>query len=123
MRLWVACLLINLALVLGVTIGYVQWGQRPEPLFRQAETAPGAPARPAEAREWRVNGVVRAPLPEINVIVLTHEDIPGYMASMTMGFRTVSPEIQAAVRVGDEVRFTLRGVPPDVAVTAIERLR
>jgi len=123
MRVWVACLLMNLALVVGVTIGYLQWGQRPEPVRVQTGTAPAAPGRPGGEREWRVKGVVRAVLPEISVIVLTHEEIPGYMTPMTMGFRTASPEIQAAVRVGDEVLFTLRGLPPDLAVTSIERLR
>ena len=44
------------------------------------------------------------------------------MPPMTMGFRVASPKIQEAVSVGDEVRFTLRGMPPNVAVTAIEKI-
>jgi len=67
--------------------------------------------------------VVRAILPEINVMVLTHGEMPGYMPAMTMGFRAASPKIHESVRVGDAVRFTVRGVPPNVAITAIEKAR
>jgi hypothetical protein len=42
---------------------------------------------------------------------------------MTMGFRTASAALHEAVSVGDEVRFTLRGTPPDLAITAIEKVR
>jgi hypothetical protein len=40
-----------------------------------------------------------------------------------MGFRVASPKIQEAVSVGDAVRFTLRGVLPNLAVTAIEKVK
>src|SRR5438046_7461934 len=74
-------------------------------------------------REWSVEGVVRAVLPEIHVLVLTHGEIPGYMPAMTMGFRAASPKITDSIRVGDAVRFTLRGVPPNVMITAIENAK
>ena len=45
------------------------------------------------------------------------------MPAMTMGFRAASPGIHEAVAVGDAVRFTLQGVPPNVMITAIERTR
>jgi hypothetical protein len=44
------------------------------------------------------------------------------MPAMTMGFRAVSPKIYEAVHVGDAVRFTLGGTPPNLALTAIEKL-
>jgi Cu/Ag efflux protein CusF len=65
--------------------------------------------------------VVRAVLPELGIIVLTHADIPGFMPGMTMGFRMTVPKIPEALSVGDEVRFTLRGSPPLVVLTAIEK--
>lgn len=121
MRLWAAVVLVNLALGLGVGAGWVWWGRRVERL--EAELARGGPPAAATEREWRVLGVVRAVLPEDGVVVITHEDIPGFMPAMTMGFRTAGPEIARALAVGDEVRFTLRGVPPDVRLTAAERVR
>jgi Cu/Ag efflux protein CusF len=43
------------------------------------------------------------------------------MPAMTMGFRTASPKILESVKPGDAVRFTLRGTPPNLAITAIEK--
>jgi Cu/Ag efflux protein CusF len=122
MRAWKAVLLINLALILGVGWGYVFWGLREGRLARELAEARAAAASGIE-RRWTVEGVVRAIFPELGVIVLTHGDIPGYMPAMTMGFRVASPKIQEAVSVGDEVRFTLQGVLPDVAVTTIEKIK
>jgi Cu/Ag efflux protein CusF len=81
--------------------------------------------RPAQSgggvQQWDVRGVVRGTLPEMQLVVLTHEEIPGLMAAMTMAFRVVAPELLQSVRVGDSVRFTLRGTPPsDVVLTAIQ---
>jgi Cu/Ag efflux protein CusF len=122
MRAWIAVLLINLALIVGVGWGYVFWGLREGRLERELAEARAAAASGVE-RQWTVEGVVRAIFPELGVIVLTHGDIPGYMPAMTMGFRVASPKIQEAVSVGDEVRFTIRGVLPDVAVTTIEKIK
>ena len=122
MRAWKAVALINLALLLGVGWGYLFWGFRAARLERELAVARVSAAAGVE-REWRVEGVVRAVLPEINVLVITHGEIPGFMPPMTMGFRAASPKIHAAVQAGDAVRFTLRGVPPTVAVTAIEKLK
>ena len=122
MRAWKAVLLINLALVVGVGWGYAFWGLRAARLERELEEARTAATSGVE-RQWMVDGVVRAIFPELGVIVLTHGDIPGYMPAMTMGFRVASPKIQDAVAVGDAVRFTLRGILPNLAVTAIEKVR
>lgn len=120
MRAWKAVVLINLALLIGLGGGYVTWGRQRDRLATELVAARLAAVAGGE-REWIAWGVVRAILPEINVLVLTHDDIPGYMPAMTMGFRATSPKIQEAVRVGDEVRFTLRGVVPNVVITAIEK--
>jgi Cu/Ag efflux protein CusF len=122
MRAWKAVLLINLALIVGAGWGYVFWGLRAGRLERELAEARAAAATGVE-RQWTVDGVVRAIFPELGVIVLTHGDIPGYMPAMTMGFRVASPKIQEAVSVGDTVRFTLRGVLPNLAVTAIEKVK
>ena len=122
MRAWQAAVLLNLALVLGVGWGYAFWGLRTTRLEQDLAAARAGATAGAE-RVWRVAGVVRAIVPEINVLVITHEDIPGYMPAMTMGFRAAAPAIHEAVAVGDAVRFTLQGVPPNVMITAIERTR
>ena len=122
MRAWKAVLLINLALVVGVGWGYAFWGLRAGRLERELAEARAAAVSGVE-RQWTVDGVVRGIYPELGMLVLTHGDILGYMPAMTMGFRVASPKIQEAVSVGDAVRFTLRGVPPNVAVTTIEKIK
>lgn len=120
MRLWKVALLVDLALLLGVGWGWAWWGARVDRLQRQlAEVQIG---RVAGARAWQARGVVRAVLKEVGVVVISHEEIPGFMPAMTMGFRAAGPEIYRAVEVGDGVRFTLQGAPPNVVLTAIERV-
>jgi Cu/Ag efflux protein CusF len=128
-------LLLNLALAVGIGWGYGWWGRRTDRLEadvvatraradrleRELAAARAGTAGAGEGvQQWQVRGVVRALLPELNVVVITHEEIPGYMPSMTMGFRTAAPALHESVRVGDTARFTLRGTPPDVVITAIE---
>jgi Cu/Ag efflux protein CusF len=122
MRAWKAVVLINLALLVGVGWGYGFWGLRAARFQRELAEAQAVAASGVE-RQWVVDGVVRAIFPELGVIVLTHGDITGYMPAMTMGFRVASPKIQESVSVGDAVRFTLKGVLPNVAITAIEKIK
>ena len=120
MRLWRVVLLVNLALGLGLLFGYLAWGRDVVRLGRELEQArrQGLAGVP---RTWQARGVVRAVLPELNVVVLTHEDLPGYMGAMTMGFRVRDPRLYAGLDLGDTVRFTLAGTPPNVEITAIAK--
>ena len=119
LRLWKVVVLADLALLIGVGFGYLWWGRETSRLRVEllAERA-----RPA-VTEWTARGVVRAVLPEMNVLVLTHEEIAGFMPAMTMGFRAESPKVYRGIDVGDEVRFTLKGSGANVAITAIEKLQ
>ena len=120
MRVWKAVLLMNLALALGLGVGWLWWGRQAQRLAQDLEAARVA-AVPTGEREFQSTGVVRAGLGDLGLLVITHGDIPGYMPAMTMGFRTASPKILESVKPGDAVRFTLRGTPPNLAVTAIEK--
>ena len=111
---------MSAALVLGVSWGYLWWGRQARTLQRDLAAARVAAATTGE-REYHVTGVVRAGLEDLGLLVVTHGEIPGYMPAMTMGFRTASPKIVESVKVGDAVRFTLRGTPPNLAITAIEK--
>ena len=119
MPVWRVVLLLNLALVLGVGAGYLWWGRRAADLARELAVARAAAS--SGEREYTAQGVVRAVLPEMNLIVITHDDIPGYMPPMTMGFRAASPKIHEGAGIGDAVRFTLRGTPPNLVIVAIEK--
>ena len=117
MRAWKAVVIVNALLVLVGVGGFAAW--------RRAQAASAATAQTVTwggpEREWSgIHGVVRAVIPDLGIIVLTHEDIPGYMPGMTMGFRVVAEKIPESISVGDAVRFTVRGSPPLVVLTAIE---
>ncbi len=123
MRPWRVVVLVDLALVLGVGAGYLWWGQQARRLDGELRAARAAAATTAGGeREYLGTGVVRAGLADIGIVVITHGDIPGYMPAMTMGFRATSPKILDSVKPGDAVRFTLRGTPPNLAITAIDKL-
>ena len=121
MRVWKVVLLVDLALALGVGGGWLLWGQEARRLARDLDTARAATAAPGGEREYRATGVVRAGLADVGILVVTHGDIPGYMPAMTMGFRVATPAILELVKPGDAVRFTLRGTPPNLAITAIDK--
>jgi Cu/Ag efflux protein CusF len=121
MRLWRVVVLVDLALALGVGAGYLWWGQQARRLGRELELARAAAATGIGEREFQATGIVRAGLPDLGMIVVTHGEIPGYMPPMTMGFRAVSPKILESIKPGDAVRFTLRGTPPNLAITAIDK--
>ena len=120
MRAWKVVVLVDLALAIGLGWGYLWWGQQAFRLQRDLAAARVATATTGE-REYHGAGVVRAGLGDLGMLVLTHGEIPGYMPAMTMGFRTASPKIVESVKVGDAVRFTLQGTPPNLAITAIEK--
>lgn len=120
MRLWRAVLLLNLAAGVGVLVGWLAWGQQIPRLERQLLESRQQVLVVGREQTWTVKGVVRAVIPEIQVVVLTHEEIPGFMpAGMTMGFKVQNPKTLERARPGDLVRFTLKGIPPDVQITEL----
>ena len=119
MRLWRVVLLLNLAVGVGVLVGWLAWGREVSRLEGRLQSQQRVVIIGGE-QTWNIKGVVRAVIPEIQVVVLTHEEIPGFMpAGMTMGFKVKDPKALERVHVGDVVRFTLKGVPPDVQITAL----
>jgi Cu/Ag efflux protein CusF len=121
MRLWRVVLLVNLALGVGLLCGYLGWGREAARLGQELERTRLLQATAGSRRSWQARGVVRAVLPELNVVVLTHEDLTGYMGSMTMGFRVHDPKLYEGLDIGDAVIFTLTGTPPNVEITAIAK--
>jgi len=120
MRLWRVVLLLNLAVAVGVLVGWLAWGLQVSRLERRLTQTQQRVVVIGGEQTWVIKGVVRAVIPEIQVVVLTHEEIPGFMpAGMTMGFKVKDAKVLERARVGDVVRFTLTGVPPDVQITAL----
>ncbi len=132
MRVWQVVLMLNLTLVVGLGLGYAGWGRRAAALDRELDVARAQVERLERERQacangaragqqqWEGRGIVRAAYPQL--LLITHEAISGLLPARTTGFRAASPTMRDAVRVGDPIRFLLRGtVVDDVAVVAIER--
>ena len=121
MRLWRVVVLINLSLGLGLLLGYLAWGRETVRLGDELQRARQQQLVAGIERTWHSRAIVRAVLPELNVVVLTHEDLLGFMGSMTMGFRVHDPQLYQGLDIGDVVSFTLTGVPPNVEITALAK--
>src|SRR5215472_7234232 len=115
MPLWQVIVVLNLTFGVALGLGYAGWGRRVGGLERER----GACARGAKAGEqqWEGRGLVRAVYPRL--LVITHEEIRGLLPARTTSFAVPAPT--RAPRVGDAVRFSLRGTAPDdVAIVSIE---
>src|SRR5262245_54460484 len=117
MRLWRVVLLVNVALAVGVLIGWATWGRQAAQLELELAGARLRAVPPGVEQTFTAEGVVRATVPEIGVVVLTHEQIAGFMPSMTMGFRVSDPETLKGLAAGDVVRVTVKGVPQNLVMT------
>lgn len=82
-----------LVLVMAVSVAVARSRQR-------ADDAPGT-------RSFAVTGVVTAPAADGRVMV-SHDDIPGFMPAMTMPFTLRPADPLPVLTVGDRVRFTLK---------------
>jgi Cu/Ag efflux protein CusF len=122
LKLWRAVLLANLALAVGLMLGYLVWGREALRLERDLALSRQRGFFIGGDQSLSAQGVVRAVLPEINVVVLSHDEIAGYMTPMTMGFRVRDARLLQGLEAGDVVRFTLRGIPPNLEISDIARV-
>jgi hypothetical protein len=128
MRVWHAALLLNLALAVGLGLGYASWGRRAEALGRDVDAVRAQLERlererqacTSGAQQWDGRGVVRAVYPQM--VVITHEEIRGLLPARTTSFRAAVTASSGPLRVGEAIRFSLRGTAADdAAVVVIER--
>lgn len=133
MPVWQVMLVVNLTLAVGLGLGYAGWGRRAEGLERELgavrarverlereRAACVTAAQPGE-QQWEARGVVRAVYPAAGLMVITHEEIQGFLPARTTSFRAVLSKTGDGVRAGDAIRFSLRGTLEDAAVVAISR--
>jgi len=129
MPLWQVVVVLNLTFAVTLGLGYAGWGRRVAALEREVTTDRArierlererdACARGSKAGEqqWQGRGLVRAVYPRL--LVITHEEIRGLLPARTTSF--VVPATAVAPRIGDAVRFSLRGTAPDdIVIVAIE---
>ena len=122
MRLYKVIVLVNLALGIGLGFGYLWWGREVGRLTRELMAAKQKTIiRQAGEQQWSAKGIVRQVMPDIDVIFITHEEIPGLMGSMTMGFRTNDPKLLQSLSPGDLIQFTLKDTGNQLLLVAVRK--
>ena len=130
MSQWKVALLVILALAAGIGAGYLGWGAtvaRLAPEVRTLTEEVERLRRELDARDsganaglqrWEGIGVVRAIYPQL--LMITHDEIPGLQPARTTGFRTANG---LSAKVGDSIRFVIEGTAAhNSVIVAIETL-
>jgi Cu(I)/Ag(I) efflux system protein CusF len=122
MRLYKVVILVNVALAFGFLAGSLWRADEVDRLRRELSAAQQArKAEEAAQTTGTALGIVRGVFPQKDLLYLTHEDIPGLMPSMTMGFRTKDPELARGLVPGDQVKFTVQKTGKDYVVIALRK--
>ncbi len=122
MRLYKVVILVNFALALGFLAGSLLRAGEVDRLRRELATAQQTrKAQEASETTGTSRGIVRGVFPERKLLYLTHEDIPGLMPSMTMGFTTEDPKLTRGLVPGDRVQFTVQKTGKDYLVIALRK--
>ena len=121
MRLWKVVVLLNIALGLGVGLGYLRWAREVRGLRDEVARLQAEATRP-NPESWTVRGIVRSVIPKLGAIFLTHEAMPGLMQAMTMSFEVEDPKVLDGLASGDPVRFTVRKDGERLILVTIEKL-
>jgi protein SCO1 len=102
---WIA----RIALLPGLALLSVACGKKSEP----AEKAPS---------RYEVRGLVRGLPPDHKSLDIEHEDIPGFMPSMTMPFEVRDEKEIADLKLGDSIAFRLNVTRRDSWIDRVRKI-
>src|ERR1039458_304124 len=68
----------------------------------------------SSTRRYDARGIIRAVAPDRRAIDVEHEDIRGFMPSMTMSFSVRDSKQIAGMRIGDAISFRLTVTDNDI---------
>lgn len=74
------------------------------------------------ARRYDARGIIRAVAPDRKTIDVEHEDIRGFMPSMTMPFSLHDPKGGSGFKIGDAISFRLTVTDQDSWIDQIKRI-
>jgi protein SCO1 len=84
----------------------------------------GRSTNPVEAAQhYETRGVVRGFSPDRSAIEIQHENIPGFMPSMTMPFVARDPKQIADVKTGDAISFRMIVTQKDFWIDNVKKIR
>lgn len=75
------------------------------------------------ARRYETRGIVRGFSPDRSTIEIQHENIPGYMPSMTMPFVAGDPKEIADLKIGDAISFRINVTQKDFWIDSVDKIR
>ena len=75
------------------------------------------------AEHYETRGVVRGFSPDRQTIEIQHENIPGFMPSMTMPFVARDPKEIADLKTGDAISFRITVTQKDFWITNVKKVR
>ncbi|HEY7002091.1 MAG TPA: SCO family protein [Candidatus Udaeobacter sp.] len=79
---------------------------------------------PGEAADhYETRGVVRGFSPDLSTIEIQHENIPGFMPSMTMPFVARDPKEVASLKTGDAISFRMTVTQKDFWIDNVKKIR
>jgi protein SCO1/2 len=76
-----------------------------------------------QAEHYDTRGVVRGFSPDRSTIEIQHEDIPGFMPSMTMPFVARDPKQIADLKNGDAISFRMAVTKKDFWIENVKKIR
>ena len=76
----------------------------------------------ANARVYQVRGMVRGFAPDRSTVDVQHEDIPGFMPSMTMPFAVKEPKEIAGLKIGDAISFRMAVTEKDLFLDDVKKI-
>jgi protein SCO1/2 len=76
----------------------------------------------SSARSYQVRGIVRGFAPDRSTVSIEHEDIPGFMPSMTMPFSVKDQKEIADLKIGDGISFRLTATLKDLFLDQVKKI-
>jgi protein SCO1 len=77
----------------------------------------------AGAEHYDTRGIVRGFSPDRSTIEIQHENIPGFMPSMTMPFLARNPKEIADLKIGDAIAFRMVVTQKDFWIKNVKKIR
>jgi Cu/Ag efflux protein CusF len=122
MRLYKVVILVNFALAAGFLVGYHWWSLENARLSRELRAARESTLVPTPGGgTWTAKGIYRGMVVEQNLIIIAHEEIPGLMGAMTMGFLLSDSKLPRGLSPGDRITFTFKADGNRLVVVALRK--
>ena len=67
-------------------------------------------------------GIIKGVEDDGKVLVIDHQEFPGFMGAMTMPFQLQDSALSAGINVGDEVEFTIKRTDTGYPVVKLKKI-